>query len=100
MRRFESLLRPFAATPEGERPSADNLSASHIGELPPGHGRGPRSAEAWRREELRKLCGEGESTGWKAPARPSPNVTDFRAPLVQAFPTTRNTYERPPIGSY
>ncbi|POY74785.1 hypothetical protein BMF94_2058 [Rhodotorula taiwanensis] len=79
VQRFESLLRPFAATPEGERPSADNLSASHIGELPPGHGRGPRSAEAWRREELRKLCGEGESTGWKAPARVPDDPKHLRA---------------------
>ncbi|GAA5989558.1 hypothetical protein JCM10908_000529 [Rhodotorula pacifica] len=75
VQRFESLLRPFAATPP-EQPDADYSSDANqtghkvstaqafqavhdIGELPPGYARGPRSAEAWRREELRKLCGEG-----------------------------------------
>lgn len=34
-----------------------------MGHVPPGYGaRGPRSAESWRREELRKLCGEGTSS--------------------------------------
>lgn len=63
VRRFESLLRPFASSPTEGGPassSKNNHSARpDVGELPPAHGRGPRSAEAWRKEELRKLCSDG-----------------------------------------
>ncbi|GAA5874119.1 hypothetical protein JCM3774_006746 [Rhodotorula dairenensis] len=68
VQRFGSLLHPFATTPEEERRTADGALASAdesqsrpvnplhgLGEVPPG----PRSAETWRREELRKLCGQG-----------------------------------------
>ncbi|GAA5972502.1 hypothetical protein JCM8115_003142 [Rhodotorula mucilaginosa] len=62
VQRFESLLRPFPATPPpDDDEQRSTTSALHeVGHVPPGYGaRGPRSAESWRREELRKLCGEG-----------------------------------------
>lgn len=60
VQRFESLLRPFPATPPPDDERSSTSALHDVGHVPPGYGaRGPRSAESWRREELRKLCGEG-----------------------------------------
>ncbi|BGP36986.1 hypothetical protein JCM10449v2_000890 [Rhodotorula kratochvilovae] len=57
VQRFESLLEPFSPSSDAASPPPDAPSSLQaVGESVPGLGRGPQSAEQWRRDELRRLC--------------------------------------------
>ncbi|BGP21922.1 hypothetical protein JCM10295v2_000799 [Rhodotorula toruloides] len=62
VKRFESLLKPFGVAPApvtliaGSSEETAATGAEGV-EAAPTHG--PGSAEAWRKDELRRLCGEG-----------------------------------------
>ncbi|BGO88621.1 hypothetical protein NBRC10512_007833 [Rhodotorula toruloides] len=72
VKRFESLLKPFDPSPPAVSPIAGSSEGAATGaegaEAAPTQG--PVSAEAWRKDELRRLCREGIPDE-PAPLRPA-----------------------------